>query len=141
MLRINSLIPTVNKYKGKLPAFSSKITEYDGDIFIKQDNSPTVKECAKSFREGIIKPFSDWKHPDIFEEDNKITSNLFSPFVEIVDKFSKDEASYFAKLVFGEDTIEAFEEASKRNTDVKLFKDTLEKRLGVSIKECIKCDF
>lgn len=63
---------------------------------------------------------------------------MFAPFTDIVDKFSEDEARYFAKLVFGEDTIEAFQAASKQNSDVKLFKDTLEKRLGVPIREILK---
>lgn len=138
MIKINPLIHTIKQYKGKLPAFSPKAAASECDVFVKQDNFVTVKECAKSFREGIIKPFSDWKNPEVFDKESKITRSLFAPFADIVDKFSEDEARYFAKLVFGEDTIEAFQAASKQNPDVKLFKDTLEKRLGVPIREILK---
>ncbi len=144
MIKLNTFITGITKNIGSTsvsaPKNVAKIidTADVGDVFIKQGVTPIeVKQCAKDFRNGIIKPFSDWQSADQFEKSSNVARKLFSPFTKAIKGYSKEDAQYFTKLAFGEDTVDAITAASKRNPDVKLFKDTLEERLGVSIGDAI----
>ena len=137
MMNINSLFSISNKTMKKTISFkSSKNLVQVNDVFEKS-GAQEVVESARDFMERVLKPFADWKNPESFEENSALVSSLFKPYIDMIGNFKKKDAEHFTRLVFGEDTIEAIEIASKRNSDVKLFVNTLEEKLGSTIRNII----
>lgn len=138
MQRINK--PTfqmLQKISQKSP-IASKKDQYtkSNDVF---ERYTTVKDVAKEFRKKIL-IFSDWKDgmPTNGDEGSTLLREQLASFTNFVDGLSQKDAEYFTKLVFGEEQLKVIEVGTKKNVDVRLFQETLEKRLGKSIHSVVK---
>ena len=106
------------------------------DVFEKQD---VVKTTAATFKKTVFDSVSDWAEgiPADGKEGADFLKKLLAPYTVFVEKLSTHDAERFVKLVFGENQVEFIEDASTKNKDVMLLKDTLEKSLGKTIREVI----
>lgn len=136
---MSSILPILNKNVNKTANTGKSVLKMSPakDVFEKS-STEIVVESARDFRDRVIKPFSDWKDPAHFEKDSAIVSSLFSPFTEMIGELKKKDVEHFSRLVFGEDNIKTIEIAGKRNADVKLFLDTIEKKLGCPLNSFVK---
>lgn len=137
IMKISSIIPILNKNAKKASTYSAAMKTMPVKDVFEKSSTQKVVESARDFTERVLKPFVDWKHPESFEKDSALVSSLFKPYIEMISDLKKKDAEHFAKLVFGEDTVESIQLAGKRNPDVKLFIDTVEDKLGCSISKAI----
>lgn len=112
------------------------IYETTQDIFERKD---TVLDVAKDFRKRLIKPIADWETglPANGEDGYEVLRQTIASYTNYVEKLKPQDAERFTKLAIGETQMEAIETACKKNADIKLFKETLEKSLGKSIRSII----
>ncbi len=106
------------------------------DIFERKD---TVLDVAKDFRNRLIKPIADWKTglPAYGEEGYNILRQNLASYTSYVEKLKQPDAEKFVRLAIGENQLNALEEAGKKNVDIRLFTETLEKSLGKTIRSVI----
>lgn len=106
------------------------------DIFERKD---TVLDVAKDFRNRLIKPIADWETglPAYWEEGYNILRQNLASYTSYVEKLKQADAEKFTRLAIGENQLNALEEASKKNVDIRLFTETLEKSLGKLIRSVI----
>ena len=115
---------------------SYKVYTQTQDVFEKSD---TVKSFAESFKKNVLDSVADWETNVPLDEEAGSTSlkNLLAPYTLWAEKLNQHDSERFVKLVFGETQVEYIEKASLRNSDVNLFKTTLENSLGKSIREVV----
>ena len=106
------------------------------------ERTSAVKTVAKDFRQKIMDPFADWgkQFPRKNDEGYSVIRQSINATTNFIDELTQQDAEQFTKLVFGENQVLAIEEASKRNSDVKLLKDHLEEHLGTTIRKAIHVD-
>ena len=103
------------------------------------DRKETVQEVARDFRKRIIAPFSDWETglPSYKDDGYEVLRQAIASYTNYVDKLKPQDAEKFARLSLGESQLNAIENVSQNNVDIKLFKDTLEKSIGKSLREVL----
>ena len=124
------LYPTTGVIKAQ------KLYVQTGDIFVKSDS---VREVAASFKKNIFDSVSDWDSqiPSDKEDGASLLKKLLAPYTVFAEKLIPHDSERFVRLAFGENQVEFLEKASLRNKDVMLFKTTLEKTLGKTIREVV----
>ena len=115
------------------------IYETTKDIFERKD---TVLDVAKDFRKRLINPISDWQTglPAYGEDGYEILRQTIASYTNYVEKLKPQDAERFTKLAIGENQLEAIESVCEKNIDIKVFKETLEKSLGRTIRSVILPD-
>lgn len=112
------------------------IYETTQDIFERRD---TVLDVAKDFRKRLVNPIADWKTglPAYGDEGYGTLRQIISSYTNYVEKLKPQDAEKFTKLAIGENQLDAIEAVCDKNVDIKLFKETLEKSLGKTIRSVI----
>ena len=106
------------------------------DIFDKRD---TVKNVALEFKKNLFDSIDDWhlSIPANDESGSTLLKKILAPYTLFVDTLNEKDTERFTRFVFGENQVEMLEDASIKNNDIDLFKRTLEKSLGRTIREVI----
>lgn len=117
-------------------ARNSKLYNSAKDTFVR---STATKDVAAKFRKQVVLPFSHWdsSFPADYEKGSGLLQDMLEPYIKAIKGFSAKDAEMFSKLVFGEKHIKQLEEGSKKNTDLKIFKETLEDVMGKTLSEVI----
>ncbi len=103
----------------------------------------TVLDVAKDFRKRVLDTFEfDWKEgvPLPGEDGYELLRQTMASYTTYIEKLNPSDAEKFTRLAMGERQLSAIEDASRKNVDVRLFKETLEKSLGRSIRSIVKPD-
>lgn len=125
------------KVRPYAPVESKRILyETTQDILEKKE---TVAEVARDFRKRVILPFSDWETglPSYQDAGYEVLRQTMASYTNYVEKLKPQDAQKFARLSLGESQLNAIENASLKNVDIKLFKDTLEKSMGKTLRSVL----
>ena len=134
---IRSLIsPQAKIINNKAVAKNCQIYANTKDTF---ERTTAMKDIARSFRTQVVVPFSDWESvlPANKKEGSTLLRDTLTPYIEAIKNFSKKDAEVFSKLVFGENQVKQLEKSSKKNTDIRVLKQTLEEAMGKSLSDVI----
>ncbi len=132
----NSLIPRLRpnrKIEAKKAAY-----ETAKDTFERKNS---VLDVAKDFRKRVLEAFeTDWQQgvPLPGEDGYELLRQTMAPYTNYVQKLTQADAEKFTRLAIGENQLTAIEDASKKNIDVRRFKETLEESLGKSLRSIVK---
>ena len=109
------------------------------DILEKKE---TIAEVARDFRKRVITPFSDWETglPSYKDTGYEVLRQTIASYTNFVEKLNPQDAQKFARLSLGEAQLNAIENVSQKNVDIKLFKDTLEKSMGKTLRSVLVPD-
>lgn len=107
------------------------------DVF---ERSDIVKDTAKTFKERVVKPFIDWNgsFPKDDQGGSKLLKAMLQPYVSFFNDMTPADSQKFTKLVFGQDQLKAIEQGSIVNSDIRQFKNALEKSMRQTIEKTLK---
>lgn len=114
--------------------------QLEKDVFQKEDlTSLPLKELAKTFRTSLVAPYADWQDaiPADSEAGSELIKKAMKKFRPSIEKLNPDESERFLRLVFGENHLGALEKSRKTNTDIRLFAELFESKIGKPIEKVI----
>ncbi len=111
------------------------------DIFVKKtQGAESVVDCARSFRKIIIEPFNDWVNCSLPEDGQKgcnLLKKLLDPYISTIKDYNASDTKKFVQLTLGIDTAKTLDEAALKNSSLRLFKDTIEEKIGKNIQSFV----
>lgn len=104
------------------------------------DRNLAVATVAKDFRKRVVLPFADWKDhlPEDGEAGSGVLRQMISTYTEFIESLIPTDAEKFTKLAIGADQLDMIEKVGAKNTELRVFQETIESKVGKKILDIIK---
>ncbi len=109
------------------------------DVF---ERSTVVKDTASKFRNTVVQPFAEFTTKGLMPKDtdkgSSYLKSVLEPFIKTIEHFNAHDTEKFLKLSMGSDHLPILKDGAKVNSDVRLFVQTMEEKMGKSIADVLK---